>query len=196
MGLGLLAVIAVVVFVAFGGRSGPGDARGALEAAGCTLKLADAPENSSDHSDVASPDMVVKAWNTNPPTAGPHFAVPALFGAYDEPLQQARVVHNLEHGGVYIQYGSGVPAETVEQLRGFYDDNLNGTLLAPLPRLGKTIALGAWVTPEETGEGAGRGTGVLAKCTSFDRDAFEAYFDAYQYKGPERFPPDALAPGS
>ena len=196
-GLGLLAILAVVAFVVFGsGGSGPGDARAALEAAGCTLELADAPANVSDHSDVRSPDMDVKAWNTDPPTAGPHFGVPALFGAYDEALQQARVVNNLEHGGVYIQYGSEVPEATVAELRGFYEDHQNGTLLAPLPRLGKTIALGAWVTPGETGEGAGRGTGVLAKCTEFDREAFAAYFDAYQFKGPERFPPDALAPGS
>ena len=35
----------------------------------------------------------------------------------------------------------------------------------------------------------------LAKCTEFDETAFAAFFDAYQFQGPERFPPDSLLPG-
>ena len=39
------------------------------------------------------------------------------------------------------------------------------------------------------------GTAYLAKCTAFDETAFSAFFDAYQFQGPERFPPDSLLPG-
>ena len=39
------------------------------------------------------------------------------------------------------------------------------------------------------------GTAHLAKCTSFDEDAFAAFFDAFQFQGPERFPADTLLPG-
>ena len=90
-----------------------------------------------------------------------------------------------------------MPAETVEQLSGFYDDHVNGTIMAPLPSLGDEIALGAWTTEgAEDIEGADRGRGFLAKCTEFDEGAFSAFFDALQFKGPERFDPSLLMPGS
>jgi hypothetical protein len=198
-GAGILGLLVVLALFAFGGSGSTGDeerVRTAMEAAGCTLTSAKAAPNSADHTDVPTPDTVVDSWNTDPPTTGPHYVEQAIWGAYDEPLQQARVVHNLEHGGVYIQYGEDVPEETVAQLRAFYDEHRNGTLLAPLPRLGDEIALGVWVTPERAGEGSDRGVGYLAKCTEFDEAAFSAFFDEFQFKGPERFPPDLLRPGT
>jgi hypothetical protein len=65
--------------------------------------------------------------------------------------------------------------------------------LANWPRTFCTIALEAWVVhdPSKPTEG----TAYLAKCTQFDESAFAAFFDAYQFQGPERFPPDSLLPG-
>ncbi len=189
-GLGIL-VVALGLVLLGGNKDGAGDARAALEAAGCTLTVVKAADNSPDHSDVPEPDTKVD-WNTFPPTNGPHYGIPAVFGAYDTPLEQTRVVHNLEHGGVYIQYGSKVPPATVAQLKSFYEGHQDGTLLAPLPALGTTIALGAWVAPDG---GYRRGQGYLAKCETFDEQAYAAFFDAYQFKGPERFPASAMRPG-
>jgi Protein of unknown function (DUF3105) len=190
-GLGILVVALGLVLLGGGNGGSAGDARAALEQAGCTLTVVKALDNKSDHSDVPTPQTTVK-WNTSPPTNGPHFGVPAIFGAYDTPLEQTRVVHNLEHGGVYIQYGSAVPQETIDKLKAFYGAHQDGTLLAPLPELGATIALGAWVAPDA---GYRRGQGYLAKCEEFDQAAFAAFFDAYQFKGPERFPASAMRPG-
>lgn len=182
------AVVALIVLLG-NGRGGPSEdeVRADLVAAGCTLQVE--PQLPAQHS-ITDPGGTSDKWNTDPPTNGPHYGETAIFGAYDEPLEQARIIHNLEHGGIYIQYGEGVPDSTVEQLRAFYDDHENGTLLAPLPRLGDEIALGAWVSEGEVGDG------YLAKCRAFDEDAFSAFFDAFQFKGPERLPPSALAPGS
>lgn len=166
------------------------EARTALEAAGCTLELTQAPANAADHTDITSPDQVSEDWTSDPPTAGPHYGETAVYGAFTDPLQQARVLHNLEHGAAYIQYGPDVPEATVAELRSFYDRNLNGTLLAPYPPLGEKIALGAWI-----GDGGERGQGVLATCTTFADDAYQAFLTAYQFKGPERFSPSAMAPG-
>ena len=41
-----------------------------------------------------------------------------------------------------------------------------------------------------------RGRGWLATCTTFDEGAFSAFVDEHRYKGPERIPPELLAPGS
>jgi hypothetical protein len=190
-GLVALAVVVVVLAATGGGSGGIDEARvrSAAEAAGCTYisKPAVKPRSHTVQPDGRSPK-----WNTVPPTSGPHYAVPAVWGAYSEPLQQARVVHNLEHGGLFIQYGGDVPAATVQELRSFYEDHTRGTLLAPYPSLGKQIAVGAWTAPEADPD---NGTAHLMKCTKFDDKAFSAFFDEFQFKGPERFPPDTLLPG-
>jgi hypothetical protein len=188
-GLGLAVVVALVGLFGFGGGT---DARAALQDAGCTLQVKQA--KSANHS-VREPDGSSKQWNTDPPTNGPHYGVAAIFGTYNEPLEQARVVHDLEHGGVFIQYGDKVPDATVQQLLEFWDDHQAGTILAPLPRLGNKIALGAWVwTTEELATGA-NGHGYLAKCSTFDKDAFSAFFDEYQFRGSHGNDPDVLQPG-
>jgi Protein of unknown function (DUF3105) len=188
---GAVAIAAVAAALAFtlGGGDNT-DASAALEEAGCTVTTATAqPGNHS----VAKPEGTSKKWNTTPPTTGPHYAVPAVWGTYDEPVNQAQLVHNLEHGGIAVQYGEDVPAATVQQLKAFAQDHPRGTVLAPYPALGSQIALGAWVTA--SADEPKNGTGYLAKCPSFDEAAFEAFFDAYQFQGPERFPPDTLLPG-
>ena len=125
---------------------------------------------------------------------GPHYQVPAIWGSYTDPLFPAQVVHNLEHGGIFIQYGPAVPKATLAQLQAFYNDHQNGTLLAPLPSLGAKIALGAWVTANASTPDVG--VAHLAKCTRFDEKAFAAFFDNYQFQGPERFPASTLTPGT
>ena len=192
-GVGLAAIVAIGLFVLLGsGGTSDADVRATLKAAGCTLTVA--PGGKPLHS-VRNPGDTLKQWNTFPPTSGPHYAEPAVFGSYNEPLEQARVIHNLEHGGVFIQYGSKVPKATVDQLQTFYDEHQAGTLLAPLPRLGNKIAIGAWVhTDEDLAKGT-NGHGYLAKCTKFDEGAFSAFFRSYQFKGSHVNDPDLLLPG-
>jgi hypothetical protein len=190
-GVAVVLIAGIALAMANSGDDGAGDARAALEAAGCTLTTTNALRGV--HS-ITSPDGSSDEWNTDPPTSGAHYEVPVIWGSYDEPVNQAQLVHNLEHGGVAIQYGDQVPPATVEQLEGFIQSNTRGTVLAPYPALGDQIALGAWVTA--SAEEPDKGTGYLAKCTAFDEDAFQAFLDAYQFRGPERFPPDSLLPGN
>jgi hypothetical protein len=184
------AVVAVLLGLV-GGGDGPDEEalRADLQAAGCTLRVAETrgyPENS--HS-VTDPNGTSPQWATDPPTSGPHYGIAAIFGSYEDEVQLARVVHNLEHGGVYIFYGDEVPDETVAQLRAFYDDHQTGTIIAPLDRLGDQFALGAWVFEGDSDQG------FLAKCKTFDEDAVSSFFSALQFRGPERFDPADLRPG-
>ena len=195
--MSLLAVAGVVLVAAIAGAvvalggGGSTDARAALEQAGCTLSAT--PALAGDHS-VTTPEGTSTKWKTTPPTSGPHYAVPVVYGIYDEPVNQGQLVHNLEHGAVAVQYGNEVSPATIQQLKSFAQEHPRGTVLAPFPALGSQIALGAWVipNPENTSD---LGTAYLAKCDAFDEKAFDAFFDAYQFQGPERFPPDSLLPG-
>lgn len=195
LGVGGAAVLAAVVALgALFLSGGESDARASLEDAGCTLQTYPALEG--EH--VADVNAKPK-WNSNPPTSGPHHPQSAVWGYFDSPVRLISSVHNLEHGGVVIHYGSDVTDETLAQLRAFYDDDPNGLLVTPLPSLrpADSITLSAWTAPERaTASGGDEGRGYLARCSGFDENAFAAFVDEHRYKGPERFPPDLLTPGS
>ena len=139
-----------LAYAAFGGGGGGGasgtDAIKQLEAAGCTVQTIKALP-AGDHS-VLTPVGNIQEVEQLAADERAHYQTPAIWGAYTTPLYPAQVVHNLEHGGIFIQYGPKVPQATVDQLKTFYDGHLNATLLAPLPSLGSKIAMGVWTTPE------------------------------------------------
>jgi hypothetical protein len=195
----LLAIGGIVARLGLGGSEpSPAEVRAQLKEAGCTMQVKGGVANVSSHTDFPDPEGRSEDWNTDPPTSGPHYGGTLIYGSYREPVDIGRVLHNLEHGAVYILYGNKVPEETIAQLQEFYDDHQNGTILAPYARLGKRIALGVWVVPglpEATGD---RGSGVLARCTRYDAEAFDAFFDAFQFKGPESslFLPSSMKPGN
>ncbi len=198
---GVLAALVVAAggFFLLGTSAGASadEVRATLEAAGCTMEVKPAIANISDHSDFPDPDGTSDLWNTTPPTSGPHFGGTLIYGAYTDEPQIGRVVHNLEHGAIYMLYGKDVPEATVSQLQSFYDGHKNGTILAPLPSLGDQIALGAWYAEGLSEASSDRGSGILAKCTRFDDGGFSAFFDALQFKGPESgiIRPSDMEPG-
>ena len=173
-GSGILMLVAVLAFFALAG--GGTDVAKAMSDAGCTFQ---SPPNQGRNHTSKLDDKA--EHNSFPPTSGVHHFQPAIFGIYEQPLNQLQVLHNLEHGGIAIQFGGRVPEATVAQIAEFYRDDANGMIVAPLPRLGDKIALTAWTH--------------IATCTRFNREAFTTFRDAYRYKAPERFPKDALQPG-
>jgi len=195
-GLVLGFVVVAAALGMFGGSDSTTDVAGlrtTFKNAGCTLQVA--PALKGTHT-VADPSKTSPLWNTDPPTSGPHYGFnpngtlgTVIWGAYDQEVELARLVHNLEHGGIYILYGKDVPDATVEQLRAFYDDHKTGTVMAPLDRLGDKFALGAWVVDGDTHNG------FLAKCTQFDENAVTTFFSSLHFRGPERFDPSQLQPG-
>ncbi len=44
------------------------------------------------------------AYNSNPPTSGPHYEQDASWGVYQTELPDEQLIHNLEHGGIWISY--------------------------------------------------------------------------------------------
>ena len=187
--LALIALAAVVGFFALSGSDGGGNPS-ALEDAGCTVQTF--PAQTGDHVGELPEGY---EHNSDPPTSGAHNPQPAAWDLYDEPVDQLILIHNLEHGGVVIQYGDDVPESDVAALVDWYRDDPNGIVIAPRPELGNQIALGAWNGAAFGNGTAEEGTGVLAKCPRFDEGAFDAFLDEYGFKGPELFPRDSMQPG-
>lgn len=182
-GAAMVALAAVVFFVSRGG-GGAETVAEAMRKAGCTYQTAQGLE-ALHVAETAKPK-----WNTDPPSSGPHYGVAALFNFYEEPVDLIRVVHNLEHGGVVVLYGRAVDDAVLARLRSWWNDDANGVVVAELPRLGSDITLAAWI---------GRGPqsrGHLARCSTFDEDAFSTFRAELRARGPEPFPLEALAPGN
>ncbi len=59
-------------------------------------------------------------YNSNPPTSGPHYEITARSGFRgDDDIADQHIIHNLEHGDVWISYHPRVGADVIEQLRSF-----------------------------------------------------------------------------
>lgn len=82
-------------------------------------------------------------YNSEPPTSGPHLPYIAPWGVHTRPIAPELQVHNLEDGGVLVQYSCDCP-EMVEQLRRIVSRYDRQVILAPYPAMKSRIALTAW----------------------------------------------------
>jgi hypothetical protein len=123
------------------------------------------------------------AYNSTPPTSGPHYGSLVPWDVYSEPQPYEYLVHNLEDGGVVIYYQcpDGCP-DTVTALKQVvqpYLDRNRHVVLAPndpswpdaggQPRhkdMGASIALTAW--------------GKLLKLDAVDEDRIREFIDKYE----------------
>ena len=127
--------------------------------------------------------------STDPPSAGGHYPLWAVWGFYRSPVNPRQVVHNEEHGAVVIWWGPKVPKATVDKLQAFYQQQPDAMFGTPYPSLGNKIALTAWTgDPSKYYLDGNYGMGHIAICSSFDQDAFAAFRSAYRGKGPEGIP--------
>ena len=100
-----------------------------------------------------SQDLPGAAYNTSPPTSGPH-ASPTRWGEHFEQIPHVNQVHNLEHGGVLIQYNcehealrgrcGQVRQDLREALRTAREEIDTKVILAPYTKMERPIALTAW----------------------------------------------------
>ena len=197
-GIVALAVVVLVIALAGGGSSAAKAVVGDMTAAGCSYRTVKGyiPPGKSNH--VSS--LTAKfPWNTDPPSSGQHYPLWAVWGFYTSPVNPRRVVHNEEHGGVVVWWGSKVPAATVAKLHAFYDESPTGMFGTPYPSLGSKIAITAWTgDPSRYRHDNYNGDGHIAVCTRWDaatKKAFASFRKAFRGKGPEGVPLSADEPG-
>ena len=155
----------------------------AAEAAGCELEQ---HKGSGTQDHTTSIDEKVD-YDTNPPTTGRHFQIPAEDGAYGEAPPDETVVHALEHGRVVVWFKPRLPEDQRADLKAWFDkDEGFQTLLVPRRDMPYQIAVSAW-----NGEPTPNGTGRLMTCeevTDKTWDALQAFADEHRSRGPEPVP--------
>lgn len=132
------------------------------------------PILSRDH---IQPGQAHPAYNSNPPTNGWHYPVWADWGIYNQEIPDEYMVHNLEHGGVWISYKDPNDSQTISQIQTLVSNDSDRMIVTLRPADDTTIAVAAW--------------GVLLKLDKFDADAIKAFVQRYRYQGPENIPGNA-----
>lgn len=115
------------------------------------------------------------AYNSNPPTGGWHYDVPAQTGIYDREFKDEQLVHNLEHGHIWIAYKPDLPSEQIEMLADIAKDYGSRIIMAPRSANDAPITLTAWQ--------------YLLKIDSVDETLVREFIEAYRgTAGPEKIP--------
>lgn len=130
-------------------------------------------DTAADQGGTHVPDgTIVDNYNTDPPTSGDHYARTATWGIHREPVPNELQVHNLEHGGIVIQYNSSLSGEEIAELELIANQCDVKLLLAPRPDMEQRVALTAWTH--------------YLNLDVVDRDKIQEFIDAHVDEGPER----------
>jgi len=103
-------------------------------------------------------------YNTNPPTSGPHFEGHVEQKISSKPVPKEIMVHEMEHGGVFILYNCKNCEDLIaklEKIARSYDN----VLMAPYPEMESKIALTAW--------------GRLAKLDDYDEKTITRFIKSH-----------------
>lgn len=93
---------------------------------------------------IASVDTPHTPYNTRPPTSGPHLPSVARWGIHTQPIPDELQVHNLEDGGVLVQYNCRDCDDLIAELKAIVSRYPDKVILAPYPQMDTRIALTAW----------------------------------------------------
>lgn len=115
-------------------------------------------------------------YNSNPPTSGWHYDKPAEWGIYREEIPDETIVHNLEHGGIWISYKPGVSEKVIAKLESFYKKYGRKIIVTPRSANDTDIALAAWNHLDKF------------NVDEFSEERIDKFIKAFRNKGPEFVP--------
>ena len=120
------------------------------------------------------------AYNSNPPSSGEHYPTTARLGFYDvdEPVADGHIIHNLEHGQIWIAYSTEVSEEVRKQLKKLAKGKV---IVVPREANEYDISVVAW----------GRVDSFNISDGELDSERIRDFVKRYQNKGPEQNIPGA-----
>ncbi|HTM08992.1 MAG TPA: DUF3105 domain-containing protein [Verrucomicrobiae bacterium] len=108
-------------------------------------------------------------YNSDPPSSGPHTGQLANWGIHSEPIPKEFEVHNLEDGGVVMQYNCPATEagckDLIDKLSAIARRYKDSIILAPYPGMSNKIALTAWTR--------------IDKFDQFDEQRIVRFIEAY-----------------
>lgn len=119
------------------------------------------------------------AYNSNPPSGGWHYGLTARKRFYDEPVPDGYIIHNMEHGDVWIAYHPRISQEAKDALKKFAFAKV---VITPREANDTDIALVAW---ERVDKFNLEGQPLLPESRIRD------FITRYRNKGPEKIPAGA-----
>ncbi len=152
------------------------DVQAAAQAAGCDVRGFKSETQPQSHIPGESATR-----ESAPPLSGGHNQKWADYGVYNEPIPYKYQLHNLEHGAVFVQYGTKVSVEGVNALREMWAKSPAYLVISPnsgaaFPAEGVVVgAQQRWMVCKPT-------------FTAAMIPAVEAFRDAYRGRGPEGSP--------
>ncbi len=111
------------------------------------------------------------AYNSNPPTSGWHYVDPAPWGVYPNQLPDEVLIHNLEHGGIWLSYKDPTNQDIINQLTAIASRYPSHMIVEPRPENDSPIAVAAW--------------GHLLKMDTVNEDIIYSFIRRYRKNGPE-----------
>ena len=159
------------------------DLKEAASTAGCELK---SYRGGGPEEHTADLDEEIK-YDSNPPSHGRHFEVPAEDGSYETAPDPKEILHALEHGRIAVWFKKTLPGDARADLKALFDEDTYQMILTPNEtNMPFEVAATAW-----NGDPRPGGTGRLLGCPKFNAqvfDAIRAFKDEHRANGPEAVP--------
>lgn len=143
------------------------------------FNLAEIPDGSRPYPIVGREHIPVGAlptsrYNSNPPTSGDHYPATAPADLYEERVPDAFLIHNLEHGHVWLSWRDADDEEVVELFRQLREQFPEWVVASYRPENEARLVAAAW--------------GRLLPLEAPERDALTAFIMRYRDKAPESVP--------
>jgi len=114
-------------------------------------------------------------YTSNPPTSGPHYGQTARSGFREEIIPDQHIIHNLEHGDVWIAYHPRIGDKIKKELKRF---GAAKVIITPREDNETDIALAAW----------GRLDTFDIENNTLPVERIKDFIKRYTGKGPEKVP--------
>ncbi len=115
------------------------------------------------------------AYNSNPPTSGPHWGDGVAGGGiHDKEVPDELLVHSLEHGATIVSYKPDLSQGDMKNLKNAFNDASGLKIMVPRKNLDVPIALTSW--------------NYLLKLKTTDAGKIKAFIETNSDRAPEIAP--------
>src|SRR3989338_5078555 len=114
------------------------------------------------------------AYNSNPPTSGPHWVGVAGPGIKSKPVADELVLHSMEHGAVVVWYREGLDQSEIDRIKEAFSASSGKKIMLARKDLDVPVALTSW--------------GYLLKLQTIDEAKIKEFIETNNDRAPEKAP--------